>query len=116
MTRQALASLIGKRFHTAAFAILAAGTGVAQAQDAEFKKFPFVVFCEFNGVTNAYYFSQLQNGQAIYLSPDRQIGVVTLGGDTSNVGEDRQGNCADKTVDDLRAAGQAFDLPAAPAQ
>ncbi|PZR00575.1 MAG: hypothetical protein DI533_08500 [Cereibacter sphaeroides] len=116
MTLPILASRVCKRLAAAAFALSAALCATqASADENEFRQFPFLVYCEFNGVTSAYYFSQLQNGQAIYLSPDRQIGVITLNGVADRVGGDRPGSCLDKTLDELRASGQAFDLPSAAA-
>ena len=82
-----------------------------QAETADFRDFPVVIFCNYNGLEHAYYFSQLDgDGRAIYMTPDRQAGSITLEGIAERIGGDRSGNCAGKTLDELRADGQAFDL------
>ncbi len=82
-----------------------------QAETASFRDFPVVIFCNYNGLEHAYYFSQLDgDGRAIYMTPDRQAGSITLEGIAERIGGDRSGNCAGKTLDELRADGQAFDL------
>jgi hypothetical protein len=91
--------------------IVAACGAPAWAQQAAFADFPYVIFCEYQGITSAYYFSQLVDGQTIYLTPDRQVGMITIDGVAQRIGGDRPGSCLDKTLDELRAADQAFDLP-----
>jgi hypothetical protein len=86
-------------------------TGPARAQQPTFADFPVVVYCEYQGITSAYYFSQLADGLAVYLTPDRQVGVITIDSTALRIGGDRPGTCLDKTLDELRASGQAFDLP-----
>jgi len=99
---------------TRALAWVLAAAGFASplaAQDTGFQDFPAVVYCEFKGIFHAYYFSQLgADGQVIYLRPDSQGAYITASGLTEPVKGDRPGNCADKTLKDLREAGQAFDL------
>ncbi|MGA0617109.1 hypothetical protein [Paracoccus sp. KR1-242] len=83
----------------------------AQAQPT-FLDFPVVIYCEYENITSAYYFSQLgPDGKAIYLSPDRQAGVISTHGHAEHIDGDRVGSCREKSLDELRAAGQAFDLP-----
>jgi hypothetical protein len=82
-----------------------------QAETASFRDFPVMIFCNYNNLEHAYYFSQLDgDGRAIYITPDRQAGSITLEGIAERIGGDRSGNCAGKTLDELRADGQAFDL------
>lgn len=83
----------------------------ARAEPASFADFPFVIYCEYSGSTRAYYFSRLADGIAVYLTPDRQAGMITIDGSAQRIGGERAGSCLDKTLMDLRAAGQAFDLP-----
>ena len=84
----------------------------AFAQDLSFKDFPYLVYCEVQGVDRAYYFSKLDpDGVAIYLTPDRQAGMITIDGVAHKVGGDQSGTCADKTLDDLKSSGQAYYLP-----
>ncbi len=86
--------------------------GLARAQEPAFAAFPYLIFCEFEGIDHAYYFSRLDpDGRATYMTPDRQVGVISIDGVAERIGGDRPGTCSDKTLDDLRAAGQAFDLP-----
>jgi len=94
-----------------AFALgLAAHGAPVRAQPVSFGDFPVVIYCEYSGIASAYYFSQLSNGVAIYLTPDRQAGAITVDGTAHRIGGDRSGSCQDKTLDDLRASKQAFDL------
>jgi hypothetical protein len=86
-------------------------TAPARAQQPTYADFPVVVYCEYQGITSAYYFSQLADGLAVYLTPDRQVGVITIDSTALRIGGDRPGTCLDKTLDELRASGQAFDLP-----
>lgn len=95
-------------------AMIAGGVAVgggARADEPVFSDFPVVVYCEYMGTTRAYYFSQLADGQAVYLAMDRQAGVITIDGTPRRAGGEQSGSCADKTLDDLRSSGQAFDLP-----
>ncbi|MDS9469807.1 hypothetical protein RGQ15_19805 [Paracoccus sp. MBLB3053] len=85
--------------------------GSPAAADPTFRDFPVVIYCEHEHITNAYYFSQLgPDGKAIYLTPDRQAGVISVAGVAEHLDGERVGSCRDKTLDDLRASGQAFDL------
>lgn len=94
-----------------AFSIAAAGTQV-RAAEPTFADFPTVIYCEFSGISKAYYFSQLDaDGVAVYMTPDRQVGVISIEGVAETIDSDQSGTCRGKTLDDLRAAGQAFDLP-----
>lgn len=93
--------------------LLAALTMPSQgfAEGASFRDFPVVIFCNYNNLEHAYYFSQLDmDGRAIYMTPDRQAGTITLEGIAERIGGDRSGNCAGKTLDELRTDGQAYDL------
>ena len=81
------------------------------AGNVSFKNFPFVIYCQYHGIDHAYYFSRLgADGRAIYITPDRQAGSITLKGVPQRVGGNRSGSCLDKTLDELRSAGQAYDL------
>jgi hypothetical protein len=85
----------------------------AQAEQPSFRDFPYLIFCEYKQITSAYYFSQLQpDGRAVYMTQEQQVGVITLDGVAERIDGERPGTCQGKTLDELRAAGQAFDLPA----
>jgi len=84
----------------------------AFSKDLSFKDFPYLIYCETQGVDHAFYFARLRaDGVAIYLTPDRQAGMITIDGVGRRVGGEQTGSCADKTIDDLRSSGQAYDLP-----
>ena len=84
----------------------------ARADEVSFTDFPYVIYCQFEDIQHAYYFSQLgPDGYAIYLTPDRQAGAITVDGVAERIGGERSGSCLDKTLDELRSSGQAFDLP-----
>ncbi|MCO5064991.1 MAG: hypothetical protein M9924_11340 [Rhizobiaceae bacterium] len=92
---------------------LACWPGHSSAADLSFRDFPYLIFCESHGTDYAFYFSRLgSDGRAIYLTPDNQAGTITIDGVALRVGGDQSGSCFDKTLDELRASGQAFDLPA----
>lgn len=81
------------------------------ASEAAFTDFPFMVRCENNGIDRAFYLAKINpNGVAVYVSPDRQAGMVTIDGPAQPVGGDGSGSCTGKTIKQLRDAGQAFDL------
>jgi len=83
-----------------------------QAEQPSFRDFPFIIFCEYEQITSAYYFSQLQpDGRAVYMTHERQVGVISLDGVAQRVDGERPGTCQGKTLEELRGAGQAFDLP-----
>ena len=83
----------------------------AAAAVGSFTDFPFMVHCQNSGFDRAYYLAKIDpDGVAVYISPDNMAGTITLHGPAEPVGGDGAGNCAGKTIAELRAAGQAFDL------
>ncbi len=88
------------------------GIAPALSQEVSFKDFPYLIYCHSKGVDHAFYFTRLRaDGVAIYLTPDRQAGVITIDGVARRVGGEQSGSCAGKTLDELRSSGQAYDLP-----
>lgn len=84
----------------------------AHAQEGSFKDFPFLVRCELSGVMHAYYLSRIgPDGVAVYITPDNRAGTITIRGKAEPVGGDWSGSCAGKTLEQLRSAGQAYELP-----
>ena len=79
--------------------------------EGSIKSFPFMVLCD-NGTTErAFYLAKVDaEGVAVYISPDNLAGTITLLGPAKPVGGEGAGSCAGKTLEQLRAAGQAFDL------
>ena len=54
-----------------AFMAIAGTASSAFSQDLSFRDFPYLVFCETQGVDRAFYFSRLgADGVAVYLTPD----------------------------------------------
>ena len=107
---------VGQRIATIAAAgaslCLAFSATSTVAQDLSFRDFPYLIYCEFQGVDHGFYFSKLGvDGVAVYLTPDRQAGMITIDGVGHRVGGDQSGTCSNKTLDDLRSSGQAYDLP-----
>jgi hypothetical protein len=83
----------------------------AHAQEASFEDFPVLVRCELGGVVRAYYLSKIDpDGAAVYMSPDNQAGTITITGKATPVGGEWSGSCSGKTLEQLRTAGQAYDL------
>jgi hypothetical protein len=84
----------------------------AHAQEGSFEDFPFLVRCELSGIVRAYYLSKIgPDGIAVYITPDNQAGTITMRGKAEPVGGDWSGSCAGKTLEQLRSAGQEYDLP-----
>ena len=98
-----------------AFAVLALLPSLsphsAEAAEAAFLDFPFLVHCELNGVDRAYYLSRMDtDGVAVYISPDNKAGTITIEGPAKPIGGDWSGSCSGKTLEELKSAGQAFYL------
>ncbi|MBW9065837.1 hypothetical protein JNB71_21250 [Rhizobium herbae] len=73
--------------------------------------FPFLIICEYKGTHHAFYFSKLDSdGVATYINPSRLAGTITVAGTAKTLGEPIGGTCLGKTLEQLRASGQASDL------
>lgn len=84
----------------------------ADAEGAAFKDFPFIIHCEYNEIHRAYYLSKVDaDGMAIYMSPDRQAGTITIHGSAKAIGQEASGSCVGRTLEQLRSAGQAYEFP-----
>ena len=98
-----------------AFAILSLGGFMAvhgaEAADASFSDFPFLVHCELNYIDRAYYLSKVDSdGAAVYITPENQAGTITISGTAKPIGGEWAGSCSGKTLEQLRSAGQTFYL------
>ena len=83
----------------------------AHAQEGSFDDFPFMVRCEVSGAHHAFYLSKIDpDGVAVYMTPDRRAGTVTIDGKAQPVGGSGPGSCSGKTLEQLRSAGQAYYL------
>lgn len=86
-------------------------SGSAHADNLFVADFPLIVVCELNGIGKVYYLSELRSdGVAVYLTQDNLAASITVTGTPKVVGGNRSGTCANKSIDQLRASGQAFDL------
>ena len=82
-----------------------------QVRAASLSDFPFMVHCEHSGINRVFYLAKVDpDGVAVYISPDRQAGTVTIDGPAKPVGGDGSGDCVGKTIQQLRDSGKAFDL------
>lgn len=80
----------------------------AHAAEASFKEFPFVVRCEVKGFNHFFYLSMIgPDGVALYLTAGKQGGTITIDGTAKRVTTGAAGSCAGKTLDELKASGQA---------
>lgn len=81
----------------------AAGTSVGD--------FPVMIHCEGKGLHRFYYLSKIgSDGVAVYLSLDGQGGKFSLDGTAKRVLPGASGTCVDKTLEQLRSAGQTYDM------
>jgi len=61
----------------------------ARAAEVSFADFPFLIACEAGGTQHAYYLSRIgRHGAAVYMTPARQAGMITLSGNAKQVGGD----------------------------
>lgn len=103
--------LAGTMIPMFALVLPASMPAAGSAADTDFADFPFMVHCKHDEIDRAFYLSKLgPDGVAIYISPDRQAGIVTIDGPAKPIGGAWSGSCSGKTVKQLRAAGQAFDV------
>jgi hypothetical protein len=84
----------------------------ARAGEVPFADFPFLIMCEGGGIQQVFYLSRIgQDGVAVYLGAAGQAGTITLDGTPKRVGGGGiPTNCAGKTLEQLRSAGQAYYL------
>lgn len=76
-----------------------------------FQHFPLVISCEHKGSYHAFYFTRLlQDGTATYVASDKIAGTITLKGEAKAVGSPSGGSCVGKTLEQLRSAGQTYDV------
>jgi len=91
----------------AALLIGAIGFSRAEAADQNITV-PQVIICELNGVRHFAYLDRIDaDGTAIYMTPSGKFATVSEGGVVTRQGQAVPGSCAGKTLEDLRAAGQA---------
>ncbi|WP_087006357.1 hypothetical protein [Rhizobium sullae] len=82
-----------------------------RAEDDPFGQFPLVIHCKYKDTYHAFYVSRIsQDGLATYVASDRIAGTITLDGQAKAIGDEDGGSCIGKTLEELRASGQAWDL------
>ncbi|QPB22080.1 hypothetical protein [Rhizobium sp. 007] len=82
-----------------------------RAEDSPFAQFPMVIHCKYKDTYHAFYVSRVSpDGVATYVASDRIAGNVTLDGQAKATGGEEAGSCVGKTLEELRASGQAWDL------
>lgn len=85
-------------------------TSPAHAAENSLADFPLVVHCEGNRVLHFYYLSKINpDGIAVYLTPGRQGGTISIDGAAKRVVEGVTGTCSGKTLEQIRSAGQAYE-------
>jgi hypothetical protein len=87
------------------------GTLPVGAQEASFVDFPFLVHCNVNGFDRAFYLGRISpDGVALYVSPENQAATITITGKAEPIGVVGSGDCAGKTLEQLRSQGVSFYL------
>ncbi|MBX4958315.1 hypothetical protein HJB51_25600 [Rhizobium lentis] len=82
-----------------------------RAQDNPFEQFPLVIHCKYNETYHSFYLSRIsQDGVATYQASERIAGTITLDGKAKAIGGEGGGTCVGKTLAELRASHQAYDL------
>jgi hypothetical protein len=75
------------------------------------EKFPLVITCEYKSLHQVFYLARVSSdGVAVYSNPSKLAGTISVGGTAEAVGEPVGGSCLGKTLEQLRASGQAHDL------
>lgn len=106
LTKRVFAGLVRAQALLAVFPLAA-----ADAQDDPFSQFPLVIHCKYNETYHAFYISRVsQDGVATYVASDRIAGTITLDGQAKAIGGAGGGSCVGKTLVELRASQQAYDL------
>lgn len=73
-----------------------------------FDNFPVVIGCEYRGMFHAFYLARITpEGLATYVASGRIAGTISLDGQAKAIGESIGGDCLGKTLEQLRASGQA---------
>ncbi len=96
---------------TCAVAVLVAiAPGPSAAGDTNITH-PLVIVCELKGAQHFLYLDRIDaDGTATYMTPSGQFANVAADGVVSRGGQAVAGNCTEKTLEELRAAGQTFSF------
>ncbi|WP_246762924.1 MULTISPECIES: hypothetical protein [unclassified Rhizobium] len=94
-----------------AAALQTVSVSTVHAADDPFGKFPIVIQCKYKTTVHAFYLSRVtEDGLATYVASDSIAGTISLDGHAKAVGGKGGGSCVGKTLEELRASGQAHDL------
>lgn len=98
---------------TAAFVAslsMATAPGPSLAEEAKVTH-PLVIICEFRGVTYFGYLDRIDaEGVATYMTPSGLFATFSADGVFTRTGSDVKDNCAGKTLEELRTAGQTLSI------
>ena len=96
---------------TYAIAVLVAiAPGPSAAGDTNITH-PLVIVCELKGIQHFLYLDRIAaDGTATYMTPSGQVALVGADGVVSRGGQAVEGTCLGMTLEELRAAGQAFSF------
>lgn len=87
------------------------GAAPVLAADNALDRFPIVIQCKYKETVHAFFLSRVTGaGLATYVASDRMAGTISLDGHAKAVGGQGGGSCVGKTLNELRASGQARDL------
>lgn len=101
----------GKTLSTSLILSAAFSIATVQAQDNPLDRFPLVIQCKHRDTYHAFYLSRIStDGVATYAASDRIAGTITIDGKAKAVGVEGGGSCLGKTLAELRASHQAYDL------
>jgi hypothetical protein len=91
-------------------ALVAIAPGPSAAGDADITH-PIVIVCELGGARFFAYLDRIAaDGTATYMTPSGQFALVGADGVVSRGGQAVEGTCIGMTLEELRAAGQAFSF------
>lgn len=94
-----------------AAAAIAMCLGGAAHAEGPLDDFPLVITCQNKDTYHVFYLSRVaKDGTATFSASDRLGGTITVNGTAKAIGDALSGgSCAGKSLDELRASGQARD-------
>lgn len=101
-----------EKMHAASLvSLVALSFTTVRAQDNPFDQFPLVIQCKHQETHHAFYLSRVsRDGVATYVASERIAGTITIDGKAKAVGVEAAGSCVGKTLAELRASHQTYDL------